>query len=87
MNINWPSVARSGKFPGALLGRGLLLGTIFLWFIMAVSTTAEFDLQIRAGFTGDPYLITNSAGQISLVLNPDVLITNSDYQRKVTAFE
>jgi len=46
---------------------------------------SNFSLQSRDGYLGDPYLSTNAMGQVSLVINPELFGTNTDYQAKVAA--
>jgi hypothetical protein len=86
MNMNVISSARQGAFAKKRRGTGLALLAMFTWLaVTAAAGPSGFVLQTRPDYFGDPYLSTNAAGQVSLVMNKELSETNAEYQAKVSA--
>ena len=69
----------------AVFGCLVLVGIMAALPEPVAAAAPAVNWQYRTDWSGDPYLVTNSLNSVSLVLNPDLLAANSDYQYKVTA--
>lgn len=86
MSMGSQSSTRQGFFANKAPGvGGAALALLFCLMTSACLAGPAFALKVRSSYFGDPYLMTNNDGQIFLVVNPELLDTNSAYQTKVAA--